>query len=671
LQGIVSAPLVESNRLWFVNNRGEVVCADTEGFYDDEDDGPDQGVRGRVFTVTPKVTPATQWRYYHPAGRLLHAIAQQGGLEIPTYYRVIRERDGTQIIVQGSTKNAQRIGRLDITDDSLRISRIVAKNGEEVFEEVISVGTDLLAGIDEGRLTPALRFLLARAGTELPEQVDVRTVKPQEVWSINAEVDGVSQQFQLQIEGENLVAYKLIATTDKREADVVWKFDMMKELGVSQHNMATCCITAWGNRLFICTSNGVDEGHSRIPAPNAPSFIAMDKHTGRVLWTDNSPGKNILHGQWSAPAVAELGGVPQVIFAGGDGWLYSFRADRWKKGKPELLWKFDVNPKDSKWILGGRGTRNNIIAIPVIYDGLVYLPVGQDPEHGEGDGHLWCIDPTRRGDVSAELVVDAHGNILPHFRNQATAEWGRIFDLGERVWDGLDAGTVSPRLRSHFAKAGFELPPDVVVEGRGMQWLLSATINGHTKRFRMRATTRTPPGGVQHDFTVDLETNARAVANPNSAVVWHYGKSDGNGDGEIDFEEQFHRSLGSVAIKNDLLFVCDGAGLVHCLNAKTGRLHWTCDLLAACWVSPLIVDDKVFIGDEDGDVAIFQLSSDITKSVKKTTVTRRDGSQSWLYEAALELNMLSSIYSTPIVANDVLYIATKSHLFAIAFPEEN
>ncbi len=39
----------------------------------------------------------------------------------------------------------------------------------------------------------------------------------------------------------------------------------------------------------------------------------MNKNTGKVLWTDRSPGKNILHGQWSSPAVAELGGVAQAI----------------------------------------------------------------------------------------------------------------------------------------------------------------------------------------------------------------------------------------------------------------------------------------------------------------------------------------------------------------------
>ena len=97
--------------------------------------------------------------------------------------------------------------------------------------------------------------------------------------------------------------------------------------------------------------------------------LFRDRNTGELLWTDGSPGKNILHGQWSSPAYAVLGDQAQVIFTGGDGWVYSFDPEGDGKGNAKLLWKLDGNPKDSKWILGGRGTRNNIIATPVIYDG--------------------------------------------------------------------------------------------------------------------------------------------------------------------------------------------------------------------------------------------------------------------------------------------------------------
>jgi hypothetical protein len=64
-----------------------------------------------------------------------------------------------------------------------------------------------------------------------------------------------------------------------QEADIVWVFDMMKELGVEQHNMASCSLTSAGDLLFVCTSNGVDFEHNYIPAPSAASFLVMNKRT--------------------------------------------------------------------------------------------------------------------------------------------------------------------------------------------------------------------------------------------------------------------------------------------------------------------------------------------------------------------------------------------------------
>src|SRR5439155_4293841 len=96
-------------------------------------------------------------------------------------------------------------------------------------------------------------------------------------------------------------------------------------------------------------------------------------------------GDLIQHGQWSNPAYAVVNGQPQVVFPGGNGWIYSFTPE----GK--LIWKFDCNPKDAKYELGAKGTRNDFLATPVIYKNRVYIGVGQDPEHLPGVGHLWCI----------------------------------------------------------------------------------------------------------------------------------------------------------------------------------------------------------------------------------------------------------------------------------------
>ena len=175
---------------------------------------------------------------------------------------------------------------------------------------------------------------------------------------------------------------------------------MINELGVFPHNLATSSPVIYKDTVFIVTSNGVDEAHLDVPSPRAPCFIAVDKNTGKLLWENNDPFDTILHGQWGSPAVGVVNGKPQVYMPGGDGWLYAFDASD-PKGK--LVWKFDLNPKETKWELGGAGTRNAIISTPVFYENSVLLAVGQDPEHGEGTGHFWRIDATKTGDISPEL----------------------------------------------------------------------------------------------------------------------------------------------------------------------------------------------------------------------------------------------------------------------------
>ena len=48
-QGVASSPLIEGDRLYYVSNRAELVCADTKGFRDEENDGPvtDEKLKGK------------------------------------------------------------------------------------------------------------------------------------------------------------------------------------------------------------------------------------------------------------------------------------------------------------------------------------------------------------------------------------------------------------------------------------------------------------------------------------------------------------------------------------------------------------------------------------------------------------------------------------------------
>ncbi len=200
------------------------------------------------------------------------------------------------------------------------------------------------------------------------------------------------------LDGKNDGDYQEEVDKDKEDADIIWSLDMIEELGVFPHNLATSSPVVHGDWVFLVTSNGVDEAHLEIPSPRAPCFLAVNKKTGVVAWENNDPFDTILHGQWGSPSVGIVDGKAQVYFPGGDGWLYACDAE-----SGEVVWKFDLNPKASRWELGGAGTRNAIIATPVFYENTVLLAVGQDPEHGEGVGHLWKIDATKTGDVSPEL----------------------------------------------------------------------------------------------------------------------------------------------------------------------------------------------------------------------------------------------------------------------------
>ena len=314
------------------------------------------------------------------------------------------------------------------------------------------------------------------------------------------------------MDGENDGPYQDEKHTTPHDGDIIWKFDMVEELGSFPHNMANSSPVMYGDLIFVNTSNGHDESHVNVPSPMCPAIIALNKNTGKLVWEDNSVGENILHGQWSSAAVGLLGGVVQVVMGEGDGWVRGYVAETGEK-----LWEFDSNPKDATW----PRTRNNVISTPVLYDDKVYIANGQDPEHGEGVGHLYAIDATKRGDIT---------------------ETGR---------------------------------------------------------------------------------------------VWHYGK--------------IRRSISTPAIHDGIIYMPDFSGFFHALDVATGEPLWVHDTFAAVWASAMIVDGRIYLGDEDGDVVVLAPGRE--------------------EKVLAEMNLRSSVYSTATPANGVLYIASRNQLFALANDE--
>ena len=303
-----------------------------------------------------------------------------------------------------------------------------------------------------------------------------------------------------------------------KDADIVWRYDMRDDLGIFPHNMTSSAVLVAGDRLYVTTSNGVDWTNKHAPNPNAPALICLDKKTGALIGQEKSGiCARMFKSNWSSPAYGKCGSQELVIFGGGDGFCYGF-APVPIDGVLKEVWRCDCNPPSRR--SGKYGTEkgpSEIIATPVIKDGRVYVTTGQDPESGEGDASLTCIDATRTGDIST------------------------------------------------------------------------------------------------------------------SGKIWSY--------------DEIHRSISTVAVSDKLVFAADFSGILHCLDADTGKAHWTHDTESKVWASPLVGDGKVYLGNESGGFTILAAA----KEKKVISTVTFDG----------------PVYSSAIAANGVMYIATDKYLYAV------
>jgi len=202
-------------------------------------------------------------------------------------------------------------------------------------------------------------------------------------------------------DGENNGPYREEVFQDNDAADIIWELDMCGRLGVFPHEATNSEVLPLGDLLMVSTSNGQNEGHTLVPSPRAPSLIAVDKHSGEVVWRAIGAGEHVLHGQWSSPVAANVNGRMQVLFGGGDGWLRAYDA-----ASGHEIWRFDGNPKDARWLpRPGVLSRSFIVASPVFANGLVFVAMGQSPGHGNGPSLVYAISPNGQGDVTRSRLL--------------------------------------------------------------------------------------------------------------------------------------------------------------------------------------------------------------------------------------------------------------------------
>jgi outer membrane protein assembly factor BamB len=312
------------------------------------------------------------------------------------------------------------------------------------------------------------------------------------------------------------------------DADIIWLFDVQGQLGVHQHDAAHGSILVYGEFLYVNTSNGLDDKHSHIPAPDAPSLIVLEKTTGRLVARDDENiGPRIFHSTWSSPALGQVNGRTLIFFCGGDGVCYAFDpvASAPAAGTVEKLrrvWRFDCDPTAPKenvhdYVRNHKQSPSNIKSTPVFHDNRLYVTYGGDIWWGKEQAWLKCFDASGAGDITE------------------------------------------------------------------------------------------------------------------TAAFWSYPLE--------------RHCCSTPSVHDGLVFVADCGGLVHCVDAETGRAYWTHEAKGEMWASTLVADGKVYIGTRRGRFWIMAASKE------KKVIS--------------EVQLDSPIHATAVAANGVLYVATMENLYAV------
>jgi outer membrane protein assembly factor BamB len=103
--------------------------------------------------------------------------------------------------------------------------------------------------------------------------------------------------------------------------------------------------------------------------------------------------------------------------------------------------------------------------------------------------------------------------------------------------------------------------------------------------------------------------------------------------------------MSTPAVYQGMIFIADTGRKFHCVDARSGQALWTHDINGQVWASPLVADDKVYLGTRSGDFYIFAASRE--KQVLSAS------------------SLVNPISGTATAANGVLYVATMKNLYAI------
>ena len=356
----------------------------------------------------------------------------------------------------------------------------------------------------------------------------------------------------------------------------------------------------WGDHLFL-TGDNADEGKR--------SVLCVDADSGEIVWRrDYSFESHYLHRDndfASATPCVDKDGVIVVWSTPKQVLMIALTLDGQEK------WRRDLGPYK-----GLHGSASS----PIIADGLVVLANDQ-------------MDPKR---FSFYLPEDTN------------------WDLGKSFLIALDRTTGKTRWKVDRKSelAGYATPCIRRV-GEKAEAIFTSTVHGITAVDLQRG---------EISWEIDELWDNRTVTSPQlykDLVFASFGQGlsgqrfvavrpekAGSAKGELVYDVT--KSVPLVpcfVIKDDLAFLWTDGGVVTCIDAATGNVHWRERVDGEFYSSPLWIEGRLYCISKRGEVVILAASRE--------------------FKELGRVDLGEKTFATPAIANEVMYLRTQSRLYSL------
>ncbi len=356
----------------------------------------------------------------------------------------------------------------------------------------------------------------------------------------------------------------------------------------------------WGKQLFL-TGENADQGHR--------SILCIDSDSGQILWRRDYPiGHHYLHRDndfASATPCVDKDGVIFVWSTPEQVLMIALTLDG------DEMWRRDLGPHK-----GLHGACHS----PIIADGLVVLANEQ-------------MDPKRFAFYLPEDTPMVPGKSFLIALDRKT---------GETRW----------KVDRRSELAGYATPCIRRVGGRA-EAVFSSTAHGITA-------VDLQSGDIT--WEIDGIWDNRTVSSPQlygDLVFGSFGKGlsgqrfvavrpgePGSAKGELVYDITKNVPLvPSFVVKDGLLYLWTDSGVVTCLDAASGKLHWRERVGGAFYSSPIWIQGRLYCISKRGQVVVLAAG-------KK-------------FEVLARTELGEKTFATPAVADGVLYLRSQSRLYSL------